>query len=132
MAAVVIVGIGLIFGFHLRIGLFFWLGVLLNSLVFSALAVALAMVVKEHSTQMMLNTFFITPMAFLGGTFFPVDRLPIWLQPVLYALPITHASRAIRRAALTGTAELPALALLALMFALFFFLATRLVQAARD
>jgi ABC-2 type transport system permease protein len=132
LAAGVIVGIGLLFEVHLRLGPFFWLGVLLNSLVFSALAVALAMVVREHSTQMMLNTFFITPMAFLGGTFFPVDRLPQGLQAVLYLLPITHASDAIRRAAIDGTPDARSLALLALMFALFFFLATRLVQAARD
>ena len=132
MAAVVIVGIGLLFGVHLRLGILFWFGVLLNSLVFSALAVALAMVVKEHSTQMMLNTFFITPMAFLGGTFFPVDRLPYGLQAVLSLLPITHASRAIRRAALDDTPDVLSWALLALLFALFFLLATRLVQAARD
>ncbi len=132
MAAVGILALGRLFGVHLGLGPFFWMAVLLNSLVFSALAVALAMWVKEHATQMLLNTFFITPMAFLGDTFFPLDRLPQGLQAVLYALPITHASRAIRRAALGGTTDPIALALLALMFAVFFFLATRLVQAARD
>ena len=71
-------------------------------------------------------------MVFLGGTFFPLDRLPQWLQAVLALRPITRASRAIRCAALHGTADLSSLALMPFMFAVFVFLATRLVQAARD
>jgi hypothetical protein len=51
---------------------------------------------------------------------------------VLALRPITHGSRAIRCAALHSTADLPSLVLMPFMFADFFFLATRLLKAARD
>jgi len=50
------------------------------------------MLVRSHSDQALLSSFFITPMAFLGGTFFPVDRLPEWAQAVLVFLPLTHGA----------------------------------------
>jgi ABC-type multidrug transport system permease subunit len=132
MAALVIVAFGFVFGEAIRIGPLFWLAVTLNSLVFASLAVALAMVVRDHSMQMMLNTFLITPMAFLGGTFFPVDRLPQWAQAILQVLPITHATRIIRSAALDGKLEILPLFILAVMLALLFTLATHRVKRARD
>jgi ABC-type polysaccharide/polyol phosphate export permease len=73
--------------------------VLLNSFLFASLAVCLAMVVKSHADQALLTNFFITPMAFLGGTFFPVDRMPPWAQHLLQVLPLTHAAKTIRSAA---------------------------------
>ncbi len=132
MAAAVIVVFGRLFGVSIALGAGFWLAVVLNGAVFAALAVALAMVVREHSTQMMLNTFLITPMAFLGGTFFPVDRLPEWAQWLLALLPITHASEAIRASALGEGFRLVPCLVLAAMSAALFTLATRLVRQARD
>jgi ABC-type multidrug transport system permease subunit len=132
MAAAVIVLFGFVFGVEARIGPFFWLAVILNSLVFSSLAVALAMVVREHSMQMMLNTFLITPMAFLGGTFFPVDRLPEWAQAVLYILPITYSSSIIRSSALDNEIGIVPVIVLFGMFGGLFTIATSLVKRARD
>jgi ABC-type multidrug transport system permease subunit len=132
MAAAVIVLFGFIFGVATKIGPFFWLAVILNSMVFASLAVALAMVVREHSMQMMLNTFLITPMAFLGGTFFPIDRLPEWVRVVLYVLPITYSSRIIRSAALDDKMEITPFFILLVMSGCLFILATRLVKRARD
>ena len=99
LAVSIILALGMLFGVKLSLNGFFWAGVLLNSLVFASLAVALAMLVKSHSDQAMMNSFIITPMAFLGGTFFPLERLPEWIQSVLSILPITHASGIIRNAA---------------------------------
>jgi ABC-2 type transport system permease protein len=45
-------------------------------------------------------------MAFLGGTFFPVEHLPGWAQKILYLLPLTHAADAIRTAAFGGVPQL--------------------------
>lgn len=132
MAAAVIILFGFIFGDEIRIGPFFWLAVILNSLVFSTLAIALAMVVREHSMQMMLNTFLITPMAFLGGTFFPVDRLPEWVQAFLYFLPITYSSTIIRSAALDNELGIFPVVVLVAMFSGLFIIATSLVKRARD
>lgn len=43
---------------------------------------------------------FILPMFTFGGTFFPVDVLPAWAQPVAWALPLTHVSYLVRAATL--------------------------------
>ena len=76
LAIVVILLLSLPFGVVLHYGPMFWLAVLLNCFVFASLAVALAMLVKSHADQSLLTNFIITPMAFLGGTFFPVEKLP--------------------------------------------------------
>ncbi|HDS15143.1 MAG TPA: ABC transporter [Proteobacteria bacterium] len=133
LALLLIIGIGFPFGVVLAYGNpLFWSATLLNSFVFSSLAVGLAMVVKSHADQAMLSNFLITPMAFLGGTFFPLERLPLWLQKPLTLLPLTHASSAIR-AALFGEAPgwFPYLLLLAVGL-VFFRLAVYLVSRARD
>lgn len=99
LSVAVILAIGAISGVVLRYGVLFWAAVLLNSFVFASLAVCLAMLVASHADQALLTNFFITPMAFLGGTFFPVDRMPPWVQNVLHFLPLTHAAHAIRDSA---------------------------------
>lgn len=92
----IILFLGFLFGVKLRYGPLFWLASLLNSFVFAALAVAMAMMVKSHADQSLLTNFIITPMAFLGGTFFPLESLPSWANAILQLLPLTHASQAIR------------------------------------
>ncbi|MCP4397005.1 MAG: ABC transporter permease [bacterium] len=132
LAVGVILTFGLLFGIGLSLNLWFWLGVLLNSFVFASLAVGLAMLVRSHADQAMLTNFVITPMAFLGGTFFPLERLPIWAQHLLSLLPLTHASQAIRSAAFGQTPRIFSLALLALTGLLCFVLAFHWVNRARD
>jgi ABC-type multidrug transport system permease subunit len=128
----VILIFGLVFGVTLSYNLFFWLAIMLNSFVFASLAVALAMLVKSHADQALLTNFVITPMAFLGGTFFPVDRMPTWIQHILKLLPLTHASRAIRSASFGYTPDYFSYLLLAVLGCLFFFMAFRCVNSARD
>jgi ABC-2 type transport system permease protein len=132
LAAMVIMVFAMVSGIPLSFNMFFWIGVLLNSFVFSALAVCLAMVVKSHQDQSLLTGFVITPMAFLGGTFFPLDRMPTWAQGILYALPITHASRLIRGAALGVPPAFISLFILLGTGALFYVLAYYCVNAAKD
>lgn len=110
----------------------FWLAVLLNSFVFACLAVGLAMLVKSHADQAMFTSFVITPMAFLGGTFFPVGRLPVWAQKVIYLLPLTYASKAIRQTAFNNLPGTFPYLLLAAIGIVFFFLALKCVGMARD
>ncbi len=98
LAVTVILVIAAVFGVFLSYNPLFWLAVVLNGFLFSSLAVCMAMVVKSHADQALLTNFVITPMAFLGGTFFPVDRMPAWVQALLQFLPLTHAAGAIRGA----------------------------------
>ena len=132
LAVLVIIFLGLIFGVRLHYGPSFWLAVLLNGFAFSALAVALAMLVKSHADQSLLTNFVITPMAFLGGTFFPVDSLPGWAQAVLSVLPLTHAAQVIRADALGGTPQTASLLVLAAVSILFLTLAIYTVAKAKD
>lgn len=128
----VILVLGLPFGVVLHYTPLFWLAALLNSFVFASLAVALAMLVKSHADQSLLTSFVITPMAFLGGTFFPVERLPLWAQKILGLLPLTHAAHAIRSAALGETPDWHAFLVLPLTGLAFFLLALWTVDQARD
>jgi ABC-type multidrug transport system permease subunit len=98
LAVVVILVIAIPFGVVLSYGFEFWLAVLLNAAVFSGIAVCMAMLVQSHADQVLLTNFVITPMAFLGGTFFPLERMPLWIQQVLSLLPLTHATGVLRAA----------------------------------
>ena len=71
LAVLVIILVGLPFGVVLHYGPWFWLAVALNSLAFASLGTGLAMIVRGHQDQMLLQTFVITPMAFLGGNLLP-------------------------------------------------------------
>ena len=101
LACLIVMGIGLLGGIQIAYGApGLWLALLLNAWFFSSLAVALALHVKAHADQALLSNFVITPMAFLGGTFFPLDRLPGWAQHVLELLPLPHAAQAMQAAAI--------------------------------
>lgn len=128
----IVILLGALFGVRLHYGFFFWAGVFLNGFVFSALAVSLAMLVRSHADQGLLNSFVITPMAFLGGTFFPLDSLPEWLQVPLSLLPLSHASRAIRTAAFGAVPTAASFLLLAACGILLFLLALHTVGKAKD
>ena len=133
ISVVVILVIGLCFNVTPAYGNpLLWLAIGLNSFVFASLAVGLAMLVKSHADQSMLTSFVITPMAFLGGTFFPVDRLPMWAQKIICLLPLTHASKVIRQTAFGVLPDSFPYLLLAVIGALFFFLALKCVNHARD
>jgi ABC-2 type transport system permease protein len=128
----IIIVIGLLSGIFLSYGPVFWLAVFLNGFFFASLAVCLAMLVKSHADQALLTNFFITPMAFLGGTFFPLDRMPPWVQTVLHFLPLTHAAKAIRSAAFGAPPEVFSILLLAGMGVVLFILAFLCVNRAKE
>ena len=50
-----------------------------------------------------------TPLMLFSGTFFPVDQLPVWMQPVAWLTPLWHGVEAERALAL-GTGSLPGVA----------------------
>jgi len=133
LAVVLIILLGLLFGVVLCYDSpMFWLAIFLNSFVFSSLAVGLAMIVKSHADQAMLTSFVITPMAFLGGTFFPLSRLPLWAQKILFFVPLSHASKVIRGASFGEPVSLSSFLFLAGVGAAFFFMAVCFVNRARD
>ena len=132
LGVAVILSIAFVFSVDVRLDAFLLLAAMLNAFVFAALGVIMAMVVKSHADQSMLTTFVITPMSFLGGTLFPVESLPGWAQHLVQLLPLTHASNAIRNAALGLAAQASDFAVLAGVGALFFAVALACVGRARD
>ena len=132
LGSAVVILLGLLFGVRIHCGAYFWLAIALNGFAFASLAVALAMLVRSHADQGLLNTFVITPMAFLGGTFFPVDQLPGWIRGLLSALPLTHASQAIRADAFGLPPDPASFAALALACLAFFPLAVFTVGKAKN
>ncbi len=132
VACVVVIILGAAFGVWLQWGFFMWLAVLLNGFVFASLAIALAMLVKSHADQSLLSNFVITPMAFLGGTFFPMDKLPDWAQDVLSILPLTHATEIIRDVCLQRPVVQTSFIVLAAFGLVFFLFALYAVGKAKD
>ena len=57
----------------------------------------------------MLFRFVLIPMTLFSGTFFPIDRLPAWVQPVAWVSPLWHGTELARAAALGRWAPLAAL-----------------------
>jgi Nod factor-specific ABC transporter NodJ protein len=127
-----ILAVAFLFSVAIRVDALFLLAAALNAAAFASLGVFLAMVVKSHADQSLLVSFVITPMSFLGGTLFPVDSLPEWARRLVHLLPLTHASEAIRNAALGLPPRPEGFVLLAGAAALCFVLALSSVGRARD
>lgn len=132
LAVSIIAGIGLAFGVPLCLGPLFWLAAALNGWVFACLAVASAMLVRTHADQALATSFLITPMGFLGGTFFPLERLPDWAAAAIKLLPVTHAAGAMRPASYGLTPPLSSYLLLSGLGLACFLLAAHSVDRARD
>jgi ABC-type multidrug transport system permease subunit len=80
LAACIVIAMGLLFRVPIHLSPLLFLSVLLTTTVFAALAISTASLAKTHADQGMLSSFVITPMAFLCGTFFPVEAYPAWFQ----------------------------------------------------
>lgn len=132
LAAIVILVLGRLFGVTLSLNAWFWTAALLNSFVFASLAVWLAMVIRSHADQMLMTGLVITPMAFLGGTFFPLENFPGWAQILVELLPLTHAAATIRAAAFGQTVSLVSLSILGILGSLFFIIAVLCIKKAKD
>ena len=97
-----VVLIGVIAGF----GLAAWrlipalIAVLLATVAFSALGALVSVAVREVFEAQTLANFLRFPMIFLCGVFVPLQRLPVALQVLARALPLTYAVEALEDALL--------------------------------
>lgn len=64
--------------------------VVLTGMAFAAPLIALTSRAKNETRLSSLFRFAIIPMFLFSGTFFPVDQLPGWLQPVAFVTPLWH------------------------------------------
>lgn len=113
-SGVLILLLSALFGANIRLSAAFFLVMLLNGLAFSALGVTAAIVAKTHGDIARFSSFVILPMTFLCNTFFPLDRVPGWVQALINILPLTHASGSLRSLAYGGAPSLLSLSILAI------------------
>jgi len=103
----------------LHIDLLFFFSLISTCLIFAFLGVFSALLARSYDDMIMFTSIIITPMAFLGGTFFSLNYIPTALKYALYLLPLTHASICLR-ASILGQ-SMPVVSLLAMMGFLAFF-----------
>ncbi len=132
LSVIVILVITALAGVRLYYGISFWIAVILNSFIFAALGVTSAMIIKSHADQALITNLIITPMVFLGGTFFPIENMPRLIQILLKGLPLTHASHLIRKAAYRQDLMLSSLIILIILAVVSLVLAYWSVDKARD
>lgn len=77
----------------------------LCGLAFAAPVFAFSGTQSEGQGFNVLLRFVVMPMFLFSGTFFPIDQLPGWLQPIAWATPLAHAVELCRNLAL-GTPAL--------------------------
>jgi ABC-2 type transport system permease protein len=56
------------------------------------LGLFIAVAVSEVFEAQTFSNFFRFPMIFLSGLFFPIARLPVFLKPFSYVLPLTYGA----------------------------------------
>ncbi|SHK68752.1 ABC-2 type transporter, NodJ family [Desulforamulus aeronauticus DSM 10349] len=92
--------VAFLFGAKFKISLAFITLALLNCLVFASLGFLVALKIQSHPDMARFNSFVITPMIFLGGTFFSPEHTSPLLQFFIKLLPLTPASQGLRSLAL--------------------------------
>jgi lipooligosaccharide transport system permease protein len=70
--------------------------VFVTGLVFAGLGLMMTSLSPSYDFFMYYFTLAVTPMMLASGVFFPLDRLPAWLQTVAQLLPLTHAVALVR------------------------------------
>jgi lipooligosaccharide transport system permease protein len=82
--------------------------VVLTGMAFAAPLIALTATAKNENRLSSLFRFAIVPMFLFSGTFFPIDQLPGWLQPVAFVTPLWHGVDLARSIALDVPGRIPA------------------------
>ncbi len=101
-ASALIIVVGLLTSSRFSLSIPFAGTLLLTCFLFASLGVITGMVSKSHEDTVTYSNFFIMPMAFFSGTFFPVHEMPAFIKEIIYILPLTHANIVIRKEALDG------------------------------
>lgn len=95
-ASVILMGLGLFLSGGFHFSLLFIVALLLNCLVFAAFGVVVGMKSRSHEDTATFTNFFIMPMAFFCGTFFPVEEMPWLLRDFIKVLPLTFTNHLLR------------------------------------
>jgi ABC-2 type transport system permease protein len=70
---------------------------LLGALMFIAMGYMISGIANTQESVHGITSFLNFPMLFLSGLFFPVEMLPVWIQPVASVIPLTYLVDALRQ-----------------------------------
>jgi ABC-2 type transport system permease protein len=126
-ASLMIILVGLLAGTGFHLSFIFVFTLLLNCFLFSNLGVIVGMITKSHEDTSTYANFFILPMVFFSGTFFPIERMPALLKWIILCLPLTHTNILIRKTSLDSQGWL-ALLIMTAYAALFFVIGSRMIK----
>ncbi|MBN2899238.1 MAG: ABC transporter permease [Clostridia bacterium] len=90
------------FGGVLNLSLTFFVMCFLNSMMFACLGFLAAMIIDTHYDLNRFQSFVITPMSFLCGTFFSLTKLPWVIAQLIEILPLTHSICVLRKLYIYG------------------------------
>jgi ABC-2 type transport system permease protein len=131
LALVILVPLSVVSGTSVANPLLVLIAIAFSSLTFSALGVLVSAYAKWVPEAQMLSNFLRFPMAFLAGTFVPLELMPPQLSLVARFLPLTYSVEALRismnDSAITLTYLLDILVLALFSFALLA-LSTKILQ----
>jgi ABC-2 type transport system permease protein len=93
---VFLIGLIILFPFHIRSPLLFLFSIVVSSFAFSTLGAFVSVSVKQVFEAQTLANLFRFPMIFLSGVFIPVHNLPSILKPIAYLMPLTYSIDSIK------------------------------------
>ena len=110
--AIMIFGLALLLGVKIRLDLPDILGifavVILFAMCFSSLSMLLASFMKTRDRMMGIGQALTMPLFFASNAIYPISIMPVWLQYISIANPLSYVVDAIRSMLLAGTyANLP-------------------------
>jgi ABC-2 type transport system permease protein len=88
----VFLGVGLL-AFGLQLSGWWWMGIpvlVAGTLCFMSLGLLAGAVAKTTEGAVNMANFLVLPMAFLSGSFFPLESAPQWIQTLALVLPLHH------------------------------------------
>ena len=91
---------------------------MLTALAFAGPVAAFMSTQRDTTAFNSIWRFGVTPLFLFSGTFFPIDRLPTFLQPIAWVLPLWHGVDLARALALGTVGQEPLLHLAHLLILL--------------
>jgi ABC-2 type transport system permease protein len=90
---VLFIGVATLPFFGLRLSHYWWMAipmVISGVLAFVAIGMLIGAFAKTQEAAQAITQLVVLPMAFLGGSFFPIDSAPKWLRVVTEIFPLRH------------------------------------------
>jgi len=128
-SAGLILAISFLFQSDLPLDWYFFLVLTLNCLVFASIGFIVGILIDSHGDMAKVQNFVITPMSFLCGTFFPLERLPKGVGFAFEMLPLTQAVKGLR-GGLSGPSSWISLVVLSGYFVVLLFVSIQLCKRA--